>query len=130
MKSPPPPPPPPPTPLIRQLVVRASVFAHLDLSFTHVTKLLIRQMSVLGIYLCVVMTMTSASVMVAVIVINIYNRGMKMRRAPAWFRKLTLEWMSKVLHLEHDIELVAQSVVLVSTMTSFIFAAQKRLPGM
>ncbi|XP_041371894.1 neuronal acetylcholine receptor subunit alpha-10-like [Gigantopelta aegis] len=66
----------------------------------------------IGIYLCVVMTMTSASVMVAVIVINIYNRGMKMRRAPAWFRRLTLVWMSKVLHLEHNIELVAQSVVL------------------
>ncbi|XP_046544567.1 neuronal acetylcholine receptor subunit alpha-10-like [Haliotis rubra] len=66
----------------------------------------------IGIYLCLVMTMTSVSVIMAVIVINVYNRGMKMRRAPGWMRTLALNWLSKVLRLKHDIELVARHVVL------------------
>ncbi|ESO85362.1 hypothetical protein LOTGIDRAFT_154855, partial [Lottia gigantea] len=71
------------------------------------------------VYLCVVMTMTSVSVIVAVLVINIYNRGMKTNRAPYWLRKLTLQWLSKAICLHHDIILVAQGVKLnIFTYTS------------
>ncbi|KAK6182810.1 hypothetical protein SNE40_010405 [Patella caerulea] len=76
----------------------------------------------IGIYLCVVMTMTSVSVIVAVLVINIYNRGMKTRRAPNWLRKLTLVWFSKAISMHHDIELVAKSV----NLDLFMFGSLRR----
>lgn len=68
----------------------------------------------LGIYLCLVMTMTSVSVIMAVMVINLYNRGMKTRRAPKWLRKLILEIASSPLKMKHDIEHLAKVITLVS----------------
>ena len=67
-----------------------------------------------GIYLCLVMTMTSVSVIMAVMVINLYNRGMKTRRAPKWLRKLILEIASSPLKMKHDIEHLAKVITLVS----------------
>ncbi|KAL3836119.1 hypothetical protein ACJMK2_021570 [Sinanodonta woodiana] len=58
----------------------------------------------IGIYLCVVMTMTSLSVIMAVIVINVYNHGTKAKRAPPWVRKLVLDWMSRPLGIRHHLE--------------------------
>ena len=66
-----------------------------------------------GIYLCVVMTMTSLSVIMAVMVINLYNRGLKTRRAPAWVRTVILRWLSKPLLMKHDIDKVADTIKLV-----------------
>ncbi|KAK3602471.1 hypothetical protein CHS0354_040537 [Potamilus streckersoni] len=66
----------------------------------------------IGIYLCVVMTMTSLSVIMAVMVINVYNRGTKARRAPPWVRKLVLDWMSRPLGIRHDLERLVQSITL------------------
>lgn len=66
----------------------------------------------IGIYLCVVMTMTSLSVIMAVIVINLYNKGHKTKRAPAWLRILTLSWLSKLLFLKHDLIKFAKDVIL------------------
>lgn len=67
-----------------------------------------------GIYLCVVMTMTSLSVIMAVLVINIYNRGIKTKRAPVWLRTFTLRWMSRPLFLKHDLYKIASAISLVS----------------
>lgn len=66
----------------------------------------------IGIYLCVVMTMTSLSVIMAVIVINLYNKGHKTKRAPAWLRILTLGWLSKLMFLKHDLIKFAKDVIL------------------
>ncbi|XP_048780699.1 neuronal acetylcholine receptor subunit alpha-10-like isoform X2 [Ostrea edulis] len=66
----------------------------------------------IGIYLCVVMTMTSLSVIMAVIVINLYNRGHKTKRAPVWLRVVTLVWLSKIMFLKHDLFKFAKDVVL------------------
>lgn len=60
------------------------------------------------------MTMTSLSVIMAVIVINLYNKGHKMKRAPVWLRILTLSWLSKLLFLKHDLIKFAKDVILVS----------------
>lgn len=60
------------------------------------------------------MTMTSLSVIMAVIVINLYNRGHKTKRAPAWLRRLILGWMSKFMFLKHDLIKFAKDVILVS----------------
>lgn len=66
-----------------------------------------------GIYLCVVMTLTSLSVIMAVMVINLYNRGAKTRRAPVWVRVLVLKWISFVLRMRHDLERLVESINLV-----------------
>lgn len=71
-----------------------------------------------GIYLCVVMTMTSLSVIMAVMVINIYNRGIKTKRAPMWLRTFTLQWMSRPLFLKHDLYKIASAISLVSLQWS------------
>ncbi|XP_071156262.1 neuronal acetylcholine receptor subunit alpha-10-like isoform X2 [Mytilus edulis] len=66
----------------------------------------------IGIYLCVVMTMTSLSVIMAVMVINLYNRGIKTKRAPMWLRIFALRWMSKPLFLKHDLYKIASTISL------------------
>lgn len=66
----------------------------------------------IGVYLCVVMTMTSLSVIMAVMVINLYNRGIKTKRAPIWLRKFALEWMSKPLFITHDLYKIASTISL------------------
>lgn len=84
----------------------------------------------LGIYLCLVMTMTSVSVIMAVMVINLYNRGMKTRRAPKWLRKLILEIASSPLKMKHDIEHLAKVITLVSHLVSIKFPTLSNLTRM
>ena len=70
-----------------------------------------------GIYLCTVMTLTSLSVIMAVMVINLYNRGTKTRRAPFWVRSLVLKYMSALLRMRHDLDKVVESLTLVSHLS-------------
>lgn len=64
----------------------------------------------IGIYLTTVMTMTSLSVIMAVMVINLYNRGSQARH-PHWLlRKLVLVWLSKVLRMSYDIQRLANAI--------------------
>ena len=67
-----------------------------------------------GIYLTTVMTMTSVSVVMAVMVINLYNRGSKARRAPQWLKTLVLHWICKLMRMTHDIDRLTKSIRLVS----------------
>ena len=68
-----------------------------------------------GIYLTTVMTMTSLSVIMAVMVINLYNRGSQARH-PHWFlRKVVLVWLSKLLRMSYDIQRLANAISFVST---------------
>ena len=60
------------------------------------------------------MTLTSLSVIMAVMVINLYNKGAKTRRAPLWVRTLLLRWISFVLRMRHDLERVVETINLVS----------------
>ncbi|KAH3703110.1 hypothetical protein DPMN_078139 [Dreissena polymorpha] len=64
----------------------------------------------IGIYLCVVMTLTSLSVIMAVMVINLYNRGAKTRRAPKWVRVVALHWLSVLLRMSHDLHRLVESI--------------------
>ncbi len=64
------------------------------------------------------MTMTSVSVIMAVMVINLYNRGSKAYKAPAWLKKLVLDWICKMMRMTHDIERLAYSIRLVSVYHS------------
>jgi len=66
-----------------------------------------------GIYMITVMLMISVSVMMAVIVINCYNRGYRSAHAPIWVRRLLLDWLSLALRMKHDIELTATNLRLV-----------------
>lgn len=66
-----------------------------------------------GIYLTTVMTMTSVSVIMAVMVINLYERGSKARRPPGWVKVVVLRWVCALLRMTHDIERLAQSIRLV-----------------
>ncbi|KAI0227982.1 hypothetical protein LSAT2_021519 [Lamellibrachia satsuma] len=56
------------------------------------------------------MTMTSLSVIMAVMVINLYNRGSQARH-PHWFlRKVVLVWLSKLLRMSYDIQRLANAI--------------------
>ncbi|XP_064644534.1 neuronal acetylcholine receptor subunit alpha-10-like isoform X2 [Lineus longissimus] len=66
----------------------------------------------IGIYLTTVMTMTSVSVILAVIVINVYNKGYKFRQAPGWLRVGVLKYLSFITHMSHDIESLAKLITL------------------
>ena len=67
-----------------------------------------------GVYLTTVMTMTSVSVIMAVLVINLYNRGSKATRAPGWLKFLLLEWLARALRLKHDVDAMTSVIKLVS----------------
>ena len=64
-----------------------------------------------------VMTMTSVSVMMAVVVTNLYHRGRKMRQAPRWLVITCLHWLAKPTCVLNDIQLIASTVDLVSSRT-------------
>lgn len=66
-----------------------------------------------GVYLCMVMTMTSLSVIMAVVVTNLYHRGRKMRAAPRWLANLCIHWLARPLCVSNDIPLHAAAVDLV-----------------
>lgn len=55
---------------------------------------------VAGVYLCVVMGMTSLSVVCAVFVLHIHHRGSRGFRAPYWLRKCTLHLGARILCME------------------------------
>ncbi len=61
-----------------------------------------------------VMTMTSVSVIMAVMVINCYHRGQKFCRPPLWANRLILGWLAGILHMQQDVAIVGNSVQLVS----------------
>ncbi|XP_025105050.1 neuronal acetylcholine receptor subunit alpha-6-like [Pomacea canaliculata] len=67
----------------------------------------------IGVYLCMVMTMTSLSVIMAVVVTNLYHRGRKMRAAPRWLANLCIHWLARPLCVSNDIPLHAAAVDLV-----------------
>ncbi|KAK7111623.1 acetylcholine receptor subunit alpha-L1-like isoform X2 [Littorina saxatilis] len=64
----------------------------------------------IGVYLCMVMTMTSLSVIMAVVVTNLYHRGRKMRQAPRWLVTVCLHWLARPFCVLNDIPLVASTV--------------------
>ena len=63
-----------------------------------------------------VMTMTSVSVMIAVVVTNLYHRGRKMRAAPRWLVTVCLHWLAKPTCVLNDIPRIASTVDLVSDL--------------
>ena len=65
------------------------------------------------------MTMTSVSVIMAVMVINIYNRSSKARRAPQWLKVLVLKWICRLLRMSHDMERLASTIRLVRFIVLF-----------
>ncbi|KAK7475152.1 hypothetical protein BaRGS_00033553 [Batillaria attramentaria] len=67
----------------------------------------------IGVYLCVVMTMTSLSVIMAVVVTNLYHRGRKMRAAPRWLVRVCLHWLAAPFCVSNDVTLIASTVDLV-----------------
>ena len=68
-----------------------------------------------GVYLCVVMTMTSLSVIFAVLVTNLHSRGSKLRRAPQWLSRMCVVHIAPLLFVSQDIPLLASTIQLVST---------------
>ena len=65
------------------------------------------------------MTMTSVSVIMAVMVINIYNRSSKARRAPQWLKVVVLKWICRLLRMSHDMERLASTIRLVGFLPVF-----------
>jgi len=63
-----------------------------------------------------VMTMTSVSVIMAVMVISCYNRGDKARRPPQWLSRLVLNWLSAIVRMDHDVDLLAANYTLVRSV--------------
>ena len=59
------------------------------------------------------MTLTSLSVIMAVLVVNCYNGGELSRRAPLWARSLVLGSLSKLLRMSHDTDRLAARLQLV-----------------
>jgi hypothetical protein len=53
------------------------------------------------------------SVVMAVMVINLYNRGSKANRAPYFVKKIVLCWMCKLLRMSNDLEKLAKTIKLV-----------------
>lgn len=74
-----------------------------------------------GVYLCMVMTMTSLSVIMAVVVTNLYHRGRKMRAAPRWLANLCIHWLARPLCVSNDIPLHAAAVDLVRRRAFLLF---------
>ena len=52
---------------------------------------------VVGVYLTVVMAMTSMSVVFSVFILHLHHRGGHSHRAPSWLRKLALSFMSRAM---------------------------------
>ncbi|KAK2146415.1 hypothetical protein LSH36_610g01033 [Paralvinella palmiformis] len=72
-----------------------------------------KSVPLIGVYLTTVMTMTSVSVIMSVMVINLYNRGYRAKSAPPWLKTLILSWLCKLLNMKHDIEKLAKAIRLV-----------------
>lgn len=66
----------------------------------------------IGIYLCVVMTMTSMSVLCAVLVTNLHNRGSKLKAAPRWLARLFIRHLAGPMRVSKDVHLLASTIYL------------------
>lgn len=64
-----------------------------------------------------VMTMTSVSVIMAVMVINCYHRGQKFFRPPLWANRFILSWLASILQMQQDVAAAANAIQLVSMLT-------------
>ncbi|KAL8593149.1 hypothetical protein ACOMHN_009804 [Nucella lapillus] len=85
---------------------------------------------VIGAYLCMVMTMTSLSVMMAVVVTNLYHRGRKMRRAPRWLVTVCLDWLARPCCVVNNIPLIASTVDLVEHCQYDVSHKRKSQPSL
>ena len=56
-------------------------------------------MSIPGVYLTVIMAMSSASVVFSVFVLNIHHRGARAKPAPEWLKKLALQGLARMVCL-------------------------------
>ncbi|XP_035827686.1 neuronal acetylcholine receptor subunit alpha-9-I [Aplysia californica] len=74
----------------------------------------------IGIYLCVVMTMTSLSVIFAVAVTNLHHRGSKLRPAPRWLSTACVRHLAHFLRVSQDVQLLASTICLSDTCKYFI----------
>ncbi|XP_055876925.1 acetylcholine receptor subunit alpha-L1-like [Biomphalaria glabrata] len=74
----------------------------------------------IGIYLCVVMTMTSISVLCAVLVTNLHNRGSKLRPAPRWVASLFIRYLALPFRVSQDVQLLASTIFLSDYCKYFI----------
>ncbi|KAH9498426.1 Neuronal acetylcholine receptor subunit beta-3 [Bulinus truncatus] len=74
----------------------------------------------IGIYLCVVMTMTSISVLCAVLVTNLHNRGSKLRPAPRWLASLFIRYLAQPFRVSQDVQLLASTIFLSDYCKYFI----------
>ena len=68
---------------------------------------------VVGVYMMSVMTLTSLSVIMAVLIVGCYNGGELSRRAPLWARNLVFGMLSRVLRMSHDTDRLANRLRLV-----------------
>ena len=59
------------------------------------------------------MTLTSLSVIMAVVVTNLYHKGLKMRPAPRWLDTILIKWFARFVLVTDDIEVFTQFVELV-----------------
>ncbi|RUS69403.1 hypothetical protein EGW08_022834, partial [Elysia chlorotica] len=66
----------------------------------------------IGVYLCVVMTMTSISVLCAVLVTNLHNRGSKLKAAPRWLARLFIRYLAAPMRVSKDVQLLASTIYL------------------
>jgi len=76
-----------------------------------------------------VMTLTSLSVIMAVMVINCYNGGELSRRAPLWARTFVLGSLSKLLRMSHNTDQLAAKLRLVGvflTVRDTYFAVRSK----
>lgn len=74
----------------------------------------------IGIYLCVVMTMTSLSVICAVLVTNLHNRGSKLKPAPRWVASLFIRYLALPFRVSQDVQLLASTIFLSDYCKYFI----------
>ena len=68
-------------------------------------------------YLCVVMTMTSLSVIFAVLVTNLHSRGSKLQPSPHWLSDLCVHRLAGWMGVSQNVPLLASTIYLVSAPT-------------
>ncbi|CAF2829413.1 unnamed protein product [Rotaria sp. Silwood2] len=71
---------------------------------------------IIGIYLTIVMSLTSISVIMAVIVANVYQQAAmctsERHRAPQWLIKFALMYMSPLLHMQDKVKAILSQKIL------------------
>ncbi|GFN98352.1 nicotinic acetylcholine receptor subunit type q [Plakobranchus ocellatus] len=56
--------------------------------------------------------MTSLSVLCAVLVTNLHNRGSKLKAAPRWLARLFIDLLARPMHVSQDVQLLASTIYL------------------